>query len=201
MIGDRSFGPDPDLVAADVKEAVAGLQAAGVLATLKHWPGHGSTVTDSHLALAVVNESAAEWRRKDRVPFARAADQAAAIMVGHLALPALDASGTAATFSPILTQGLLRQELGYQGLIVTDSSWMAPARQQGSPGKTALKALQAGNDLLLEAPDLPCSYDAVLTSVLEQPQMRQRVQDAVGRVLDAKALIGTRAAPTCGQTR
>ena len=199
VIGDRSFGPNPAKDAADVVAAVRGLQAAGVLATLKHWPGHGSTSTDSHRALAVVREDAATWRHVDRVPFARAADTAAAVMVGHLALPALDPTGRPATFSPVLTDRLLRHRLGFRGLIVTDSLWMAPARQQGGPGRTALKALAAGNDLLLEPPDLPASARAVLAAVRRHPDVRTRVQDAASRVLAAKARAGRvpGARPSC----
>ncbi len=189
VIGDRSFGPDPAVDALDVSAAVTGLQSAGVLATLKHWPGHGSTTTDSHQALAFVREDARTWRRIDRVPFARSAGKAAAIMVGHLAVPALDPTGRPATFSPVLTRRLLRTGLGYQGMIVTDSLWMAPARQQGPPGRTALKALRAGNDLLLEPPRLPRSYRAVLHSVQNRPALRRLVQHATSRVLAAKAKV------------
>ncbi|HET8602867.1 MAG TPA: glycoside hydrolase family 3 N-terminal domain-containing protein, partial [Marmoricola sp.] len=186
VIGDRSFGPGPRLDSRDVVAAVAGLQRGGVLATLKHWPGHGSTSTDSHAALAVVTESAATWRNVDRVPFARAAGRAAAIMVGHLAVPALDPTGRPATFSPVLNARLLRRGLGFTGLVVTDSLWMEPARQQGSPGRTALRALRAGNDLLLEPPALPASYRAVLAAVRHRPAVRGLVRNAVGHVLAAK---------------
>lgn len=200
VIGDRSFGPDPQLDARDVVAAVRGLQAAGVLATLKHWPGHGSTSTDSHAALAVIHESAATWRRVDMVPFAAAARAAAGIMVGHLALPALDPTGRPATFSPVLDQHLLRDVLGFRGLVVTDSLWMEPARAEGTPGQVALSALRAGNDVLLEPPELPASYAAVLTAVRQDPSVRRLVQGAVTRVLAAKVRAGSAAGspPGCG---
>lgn len=111
-------------------------------------------------------------------------------MVGHLALPAIDPTGRAATFSPVLTRQLLRDGLGFRGLVVTDALWMAPARQHGSPGRVALDALAAGSDLLLEPPDLPSSYAAVLRAVQTQPQVRRRVQAAVRHVLAAKTLAG-----------
>ena len=189
IIGDRSFGPDPGLDANDVTAAVTGLQHAGVLATLKHWPGHGSTPTDSHLHLAVVHESQPTWQRLDRVPFARAAPLAAAIMVGHLALPAIDPSGTAATFSPVLTQRLLRDQLGYRGLIISDSLWMKPARDGGTPGRVAARILTAGIDMMLEPPDLPDAYASVLHAVITRPSFRARVQDAVKHILAAKAQV------------
>ncbi|MDX6325020.1 MAG: beta-N-acetylhexosaminidase [Nocardioidaceae bacterium] len=190
VIGDRSFGSDPQLDARDVVAAVRGLQAAGVLATLKHWPGHGSTSTDSHAALAVIEESAATWHGLDRVPFAAAAQLAAGIMVGHLALPALDPSGRPATFSEVLDRHLLRGELGFRGLVITDSLWMEPAQAEGTPGQVALGALRAGNDVLLEPPALPASYTALLEAVHHDAATRKLVQRAVARILAAKARAG-----------
>lgn len=186
VIGDRSFGPDPLLDATDVGAAVTGLQNAGVLATLKHWPGHGSTSTDSHARLAVIYESALTWRTHDRVPFAQSAPIAAGIMVGHLAFPALDPTGQAATFSPTLVRDLLRGQLGYSGLIITDSLWMEPALTAGSPGQVALLALDAGNDIQLEPPSLPDSVKALEAAMFIDPTARARIQAAAGRVLAAK---------------
>jgi beta-N-acetylhexosaminidase len=186
VIGDRSFGPEPLLDATDVQAAVTGLQDAGVLATLKHWPGHGSTTTDSHARLAVINQSALTWKTHDRVPFAQSAPIAAAIMVGHLAFPALDPTGQAATFSPTLVTGLLRGQLGFAGLIITDSLWMAPARAPGSPAQVALLALAAGNDILLEPTDLAASEVALQTAIRTDTTVLARVQAAARRVLAAK---------------
>ena len=191
VIGDRSFGPDPVLDATLVRAAVTGLQDAGVLATLKHWPGHGSTNTDSHADLAVIRQSAAAWRAQDRAPFAASSTVAAGIMVGHLALPAVDPTGRPATFSPTLVSGLLRGELGYQGLIISDSLFMAPARAAGTPAAVALLALRAGIDLQLEPVSLPGSATALLTALRTDPAARTLIQAAAGRVLAAKAKLGT----------
>ena len=196
VIGDRSFGSDPGLVADDVTAAVAGLQAAGVLATLKHWPGHGSTSTDSHAQLAVIHEARSTWQGLDRVPFARAGPVAGAVMVGHLAFPAIDPSGVAATFSHVLTQGLLRHQLGYRGLVVSDSLWMKPARDGGTPGRVASRILAAGIDMMLEPPDLPRAYASVLRSVVTQPATRARVQNAVRHILAAKSQLTRRTGGT-----
>jgi beta-N-acetylhexosaminidase len=117
VIGDRSFGPDPALDSRDIVAAVTGLQQAGVLATLKHWPGHGSTSTDSHAALAVIGGSVAQWKAVDRQPFLAGAPTAASVMVGYLAFPALDPSGVPAVLSPKLVNGELRGELMYRGLV------------------------------------------------------------------------------------
>jgi beta-N-acetylhexosaminidase len=192
VIGDRSFGPDPALDARDVVAAVTGLQQAGVLATLKHWPGHGSTSTDSHVALAVIRESVATWKAVDRPPFQAGAAVAASVMVGHLAFPALDASGTPATLSPRLVDGALRRDLGYQGLVVTDSLWMAPVRRSGTPGNVARLALVAGDDILLMSPDVPAAYKEALSLVGSNPTFRTSVQASVRRILAAKARLDDR---------
>lgn len=189
VIGDRSFGPDPVLDATAVRAAVTGLQDAGVLATLKHWPGHGSTNTDSHANLAVIFQSSAAWRTQDRVPFALSAPVAAGIMVGHLALPALDPTGRAATFSPTLVAGLLRGELGYSGLIITDSLFMEPARAAGTPAQVSLLALRAGIDMQLEPTRLLESVTALQTAMRTDPAARALIQAAAGRVLAAKAKL------------
>lgn len=190
VIADRSFGADPAATARDVAAAVTGLRQAGVVATLKHWPGHGGTPTDSHGGLAVLPQDAGQWRAVDRPPFAAALPDAAAVMVGHLALPALDPSGAPATLSPVLVAGELRRGLGFTGVVVTDSLWMAPMRAAGTPAEVALRALLAGGDLLLETPDLPAAWAALLTAVRQDPAVRAAVTAAAGRVLAAK-----RAAP------
>ncbi len=186
VIGDRSFGPNPVQDAADVVQAVAGLQHAGVLATLKHWPGHGSTTTDSHAALAVIDESAAQWQATDRRPFLAAVTTAAAVMVGHLALPSIDPSGQPATLSPSLVNGQLRHHLGYQGLTITDSLYMQPMQAAGPPGQVALRALAAGNDMLLETPDLPHAEQAILEAISSSRASRKVVTTALTRILTAK---------------
>jgi beta-N-acetylhexosaminidase len=196
VIGDRSFGPDPMLDARDIVAAVTGLQQAGVLATLKHWPGHGSTPTDSHEALAVIEESVADWTAVDRQPFLAGVPTAASVMVGHLAFPALDPSGTAATLSSALVNGALRRDLHYGGLVVTDSLWMAPARAAGSAGKVARLALAAGEDMLLMSPDVPAAYQEILAAIRVDPMLRTVVRASVGRILAAKARL--RAQPNPG---
>ncbi|MFL6162057.1 MAG: glycoside hydrolase family 3 N-terminal domain-containing protein [Jatrophihabitantaceae bacterium] len=189
VIGDRSFGSDPVVDSRDVHASVDGLQGAGVLATLKHWPGHGSTPLDSHAVLPVLTETAAQWRAVDRPPFAAAAGAAGSVMVGHLALPALDPSGEPASLSPILIEEQLRGGLRFGGLIITDSLWMAPMQQAGTAGQVAVRAIQAGEDMLLETPNLPAAYQAVLSRVQSDPAFRNQVRDAVRHILAAKAWV------------
>jgi beta-N-acetylhexosaminidase len=192
VIGDRSFGPSPALDARDVVAAVTGLQQGGVLATLKHWPGHGSTSTDSHIALAVIRESAAQWQAVDRPPFQAGTNVAASVMVGHLAFPALDPSDAPATLSPRLVDVALRRDLGYHGLVVTDSLWMAPVRKAGTPGHIARLALMAGDDMLLMSPDVPAAYREILSLIGSDQRLRTTVQASVRRILAAKARLKAR---------
>ena len=189
VIGDRSFGPDAVLDGTDTAAAASGLQAAGVLATLKHWPGHGSTSTDSHAALAVIHESAQQWHDIDRAAFAAAADSAGAIMIGHLALPAIDPSGSPATLSPLLVNDQLRRGMHYQGLTVTDSLAMQPMQAAGTPGVVAIKALRAGDEMLLESPDVPQAETAVLTAFRTDPSLRAVIEVAAAHLLQIKSQI------------
>ncbi|UQX89176.1 hypothetical protein M6D93_04020 [Jatrophihabitans telluris] len=191
VIGDRSFGPDPALDSRDVLAAVSGLQMAGVLATLKHWPGHGSTPIDSHAALPVLTETATQWRATDLPPFQAAATVAGSIMVGHLALPALDPSGQPATLSPVLVGKQLRQGLRYHGLVLTDSLWMAPMLRSGTPGQVAIRAIQAGDDMLLMSPDLPAAYQAIVSKMERDRTFRAQVRARVQDVLKAKAKVAS----------
>jgi len=149
VIGDRSFGADPALAARHVAAFVRGLQSAGVGATLKHFPGHGDTSTDSHLALPVVDRSLEELRATEFVPFrAGVAAGAAAVMSAHIVLPRLDPD-LPATLSRRAMHGLLREELGFEGVSVTDALDMRAIAERYDAGTAAVLALQAGVDLPL----------------------------------------------------
>ena len=110
-------------------------------------------------------------------------------MVGHLAFPALDPSGMPATLSPRLVGVALRRDLGYQGLVVTDSLWMAPVRNAGTPGHIARLALIAGDDMLLMSPDVPAAYKEIRSLIGSDQTLRTTVQAAVRRILAAKARL------------
>ncbi|MCO8272067.1 glycoside hydrolase family 3 protein [Actinoplanes sp. TRM 88003] len=148
IIGTRSFGADPALVARHARAAVEGLQSAGVAACAKHFPGHGATVTDSHLSLPTVDVPLDVLRARDLPPFAAIADSAQVVMSAHIRVPALTGDDPA-TFSRAALQGLLREELGFQGVIVTDALEMAGAADAaGGIPQAAVRALTAGADLL-----------------------------------------------------
>lgn len=149
VIADRSFGADPALVARHVAAFVRGLQSAGVGATLKHFPGHGDTNLDSHLALPVVDRSLTELRATEFVPFrAGIAAGAAAVMSAHIVLPSLD-TDLPATLSRRAMYGLLRNELSFDGLSVTDALDMQAIAQRYDAGRASVMALAAGVDLPL----------------------------------------------------
>jgi beta-N-acetylhexosaminidase len=155
IIGTRSFGADPILVAAHSAAAVVGLQQAGVAACAKHFPGHGATITDSHLELPTVDVTPQELRERELPPFAAVvAADTKAIMTAHIRVPALTGDDPA-TFSSKLLVDMLRGELGFTGALVTDALEMqGAARSAGGIGAAAVRALRAGSDLLCLGADI-----------------------------------------------
>ena len=192
VIGTRSFSSDPTLVASMVTAQVNGYQKdAGINATPKHFPGHGDTATDSHTGIPIITHSKAQWEQIDAPPF-KAAIKAGTnmIMSGHLVVPALDPSGDPATLSqPILT-GVLRGELGYKGVIITDSLGMQGVRDKYGDAEVAVRAVLAGVDSLLMAPKMDAAYDAVLAAVASGRISEKRLNDSVSRILLLKLKQG-----------
>ncbi|MEU0555415.1 glycoside hydrolase family 3 N-terminal domain-containing protein [Dactylosporangium maewongense] len=185
VIGSRSFGSDPKLVAAQVSAAVKGLQAAGVAATVKHFPGHGHTTVDSHSSLPVLGQSAGALESGDLPPFVAAAQaDVGLVMSGHLDVKSVD-PGVPASFSSKVLIDLLRTKLGYTGVVVTDALNMEPAEQWG-PGEAAVRAVLAGNDILLMPPKLTEAYKGLLDAVRSGRITKQRLTEAATRILTLK---------------
>ncbi|MFF4898506.1 glycoside hydrolase family 3 protein [Streptomyces sp. NPDC001068] len=196
VIGVRSFGADPDAVGDLVAAAAGGYQDAGVAATAKHFPGHGDTAVDSHTGFPVITHSRDLWERLDAVPF-RAAVRAGidSIMTAHIQFPALDDSGDPATLShPILT-GILRGELGYDGVVVTDSLGMQGVRTKYGDDRVPVLALRAGVDQLLDPPSLDVAWNAVLTAVRGGELTEARLDESILRILRLKSRLGLLARP------
>ncbi len=168
VIGTRSFGEDPQQVADLAAAMVQGIQSCGVAATAKHFPGHGDTSSDSHLGIPVVPHSLERLRRVELPPFSAAIRSGAKlVMTSHIALPALDGrEDLPATLSPAILRGLLREELGFQGVIVTDAMDMGAIRQGEALGEEAVRAAEAGADLLLVTSD-PDDHRRVHSSLLQ----------------------------------
>jgi beta-N-acetylhexosaminidase len=174
-----------------VPAAVTGFQAAGVAATVKHFPGHGDTDVDSHTGLPVIGHSRSEWEKLDAPPFQAAIRGGVdAIMSAHIVVPGLDRSGDPATLSRAVLTGVLRERLGYQGVIVTDSLQMQGARVRYGDAAVAVRAINAGADQLLMPPRLSVSYRAVLRAVRDGTIPRRRLDEAVGRILRLKEQRG-----------
>ena len=188
VIGTRSFSSHPDLAAELVTAQVAGYQRdAGISSSAKHFPGHGDTATDSHVAFPIITHTRAQWESIDAPPFKAAIREGIdMIMTAHLAFPALDDSGDPATLShPILT-GVLRDELGYDGVIVTDSLGMQGVRDRYGDAEVPVRALLAGADQLLMSPAMDDAYAAVVAAVRSHRIHPSDLDAKVRRVLRLK---------------
>ena len=203
VIGVRSFGSDPDLVATLTEAQVKGYQDdAGIAAAAKHFPGHGDTATDSHTGMPVITHSREEWERVDRPPFQAAIDAGIdVIMTAHIQVPALDPSGDPATLSkPILT-GILRNEMGFKGVIVTDSLGMQGVRDKYGDDRVPVLALEAGADLLLNPPDMEVAYNGVLAAVRSGELSEARLDESLERVLALKWRLGVVRQPMVDESK
>ncbi|GIJ21175.1 glycoside hydrolase family 3 protein [Micromonospora lutea] len=194
VIGSRSFGADPQRAADQVGGAVRGLQTAGVAATLKHFPGHGHSAVDSHKDLPQLVQSRSKLAAEAWPPFTAGIEAGAlAVMSAHLDVRSVD-PGVAATFSYKLLTEVLRGELGFQGVVITDGMNMPPARRY-SPGEAAVRALKAGNDVILMPPHVGQAYDGLLAALRDGTLPRSRLVEAVTRVLTMKFTLGDTPAP------
>ena len=194
IINTRSFGEDPkqvgDLVAAYIKGAHEG----GMLTTVKHFPGHGDTATDSHLGVASVNVDRAHLDSIELPPFRQAiAAGVDSVMVAHVTVPALDSDPNhVATISPVIVSDLLEKQLGFKGIVVTDALDMAGLTHlfANNIGRAAVEAFKAGNDLLLIPADFPASYNAMIQAVQSGEISRERLDHSVLKILKTKASLG-----------
>jgi beta-N-acetylhexosaminidase len=193
VIGLRAFGSSPDLVGELGAAYLTGLQAQGMIGVIKHFPGHGATLIDSHDSLPVVEITLDELRRMHLAPFVQAIRQKPGmVMIGHVAFPQIEPSGAPATLSPVLVNGLLRDELGYDGVIMTDAMSMgAIANSYPNPQATVLAAL-AGCDLLAypRAEAAIEAYHALRQAVQDGQLSEAQVTASARRVLQLKARFG-----------
>ncbi|MFY1672458.1 glycoside hydrolase family 3 protein [Plantactinospora sp. WMMB334] len=197
VIGSRSYGSDPKAAGAQVGAAVRGLQGAGVAATLKHFPGHGQTAADSHKGLPVVTVDRKKLEATALPPFSAGISAGAwLVMAGHLDVRAVD-PGVPATFSRKLLTDVLREQLGFTGVLVTDAMDMAAVAKE-PPGRTAVRALNAGNDLVLMPPNVTEAYDGVLAALRDGSLPRTRLVEAVTRVLTLRFRLAGQATPEMG---
>lgn len=189
-IGSRSAGSDPATVATQATAAVGGFLAGGVVPVVKHFPGHGSVPADSHLTLPVQTASLRTLRRRDLVPFRESIDSGApAVMVGHLDVRAVD-PGVPASLSRRVVTGLLRDELGFSGLVVTDSLQMQGVAATRTSGQSAVQALRAGADVLLMPPDPAAARDGIVAAVRSGALPLRRLRQAAARQIAVLLHLG-----------
>jgi len=191
IINTRSFGEDPARVAEFVKEFVRGVEENGALATAKHFPGHGDTASDSHIDLPVIQADRARLERLELVPF-RAAISAgvSSVMTGHLSVPVLEPDpNTPATLSSRILTDLLRHELHFEGLVVTDAMDMGGITVRYAPGEAAVRAFEAGVDALLMSPVPDAAFEALQAAVKSGRISHERLDASVRRILQAKARL------------
>ncbi len=195
IINTRSFGEDVAETDELVAAYIAGARGTGMLTTAKHFPGHGDTQTDTHLAVARVSGNAKHLNEVELAPF-RAAIAAGvdSIMVAHVTVPALDDSGRVASISPRMIQGILRGQMGFRGLVVTDAmdmgaltSLFAKLPPASAAARAAVEAVKAGEDMVVAPSDLENSYRGVLEAVRSGEIAESRIDDSVLKILRAKA--------------
>lgn len=192
IINTRSFGEDPQRVAELVTAFVRGVEENGALATAKHFPGHGDTSTDSHLDLPKVSGDRARLDLVELAPFRAAiAAGVSTIMTGHLAVPAIEPNpDVPATLSPNILTGLLRKEMGFDGVVITDALDMGGVTVRYPPAEVAVRSIAASADMLLVPPVPDAALEALRESVASGRLPMTRINEAVTRILRAKAKLG-----------
>lgn len=187
VIGQRAFSTDPVQTAAMVAACVEGFVSRDMICTIKHFPGHGDTAEDSHDSLAISYKTLEQLRQCEFLPFVRGIDAGAQlVMVGHIALPNVTGDYTPASLSYEITTGLLREELGYDGVIVTDSMEMDAILLNYTPGQAALGALKAGADLILMPERLDDGVQGVYQGLESGELTWADIDERVERVLRLK---------------
>ncbi len=189
VIGDRAFGTEWEEVARIAADAVLGFSECGVIPVVKHFPGHGDTSADSHKELPVADKTLEEWMEQELLPFRSAiAADAPAVMVGHILMKQLDPDYPA-SLSPKVVNGLLRQDLGFDGMVVTDDLTMGAISNTYGMGEAAVLAVEAGCDLLLvchRTENLAAAYDGLLAAVSSGRVTVERLDQSVRRILKVK---------------
>jgi beta-N-acetylhexosaminidase len=194
VINIRSFGEDPKQVSDFVASYIKGAHEGGMLVTAKHFPGHGDTATDSHLGLAQIAGDRARLNAVELPPFARAiAAGVDAVMVAHVTVPALDSEpNRVATTSRAIVTGLLKEDMGFKGVVVTDALDMAGLTRiyAKDVGRAAVESFKAGNDVLIIPADLDASFRSMLQAVHDGEISRARLDESVRKILELKASLG-----------
>lgn len=187
-IGDRSFGTDPELVSQMVENVVKGLQDNGVSATLKHFPGHGSTYVDSHTGYSESDRTIDELRSNEFLPFKSGIDAGADfIMISHMTLVNATNEKVPSSISKEVITDMLINELGYKGIVITDSFSMGAITKEYTTADAAVRAVNAGVDMILMSSDLTGTHGAILAAVESGEISKERIEESVRKILLLKA--------------
>ncbi len=186
-LGNRSFGSDPQIVGEMVSNAVSGIEETGVSACLKHFPGLGSAAEDTHEGRVEIDKTAEEFRAVDFVPFSAGIEAGADfVMVSHATAPALDEDSVPSSLSKKVITDILRGELGFEGVVVTDALDMTAITDYYTPEEAAVMAVEAGADMLLMPEDFEKAYNAVLAAVQDGTITEERIDESLDRIYRVK---------------
>ena len=190
-IGDRSFGNDPEVVWNVVPEVVKGLQSENISTVLKHFPGHGGSIGNSHQGFSLSNRTEEELKKCEIVPFKTAIENGAdCVMVAHMSLPNVTGDNIPATLSKKVVTDMLKTELNFKGVVFSDSMSMGAITENYGTGDACVKAVEAGIDMVLMPENLDEAYNAVLEAVKNGKISQERLDDAVSRIIKAKIQRG-----------
>lgn len=190
VIGRRSFGSDPDLVADFAMAEAKGLEESGVWAVLKHYPGHGATLGDSHQGYAYTDKTLDELMEAELVPFQKGIQEGIRfIMAGHISVPSVIGEEVPCSLSSYMITDVLREKMGYDGIVITDAMNMGAVCQRYDSAEAAVLALQAGVDLILMPEDFRSAYEGVLAAVETGELTENRIEESVRRILYVKNTV------------
>ena len=187
VVRERSFGSDPELVSAMVSQELRGLKENGVYGVLKHFPGHGATQGDTHEGYAYTDKSLEELTGNELIPFQRGIDSGASfVMVGHISVPTVLGDNTPSSLSSVMVTDVLRNQMGFNGVIITDALDMGAVAQAYTSQEAAVAALLAGVDMLLMPENFQEAYQGVLDAVSNGTITQERLDTSVARILKVK---------------
>jgi len=186
VIGNRSFGNDPDLVSKMVFAEISGLHEAGIMSCVKHFPGHGDTKGDTHTGEVSIEKTWEELKKCELVPFINSIDTTDMVMISHITIPNITSDGIPASLSNEIIEGKLRKELGYKGVVISDAMEMGAITKKYSSEESAVKAVLAGVDIILMPESFVESYNGIYDAVKNGVINETRIDDSVLRILNLK---------------
>ena len=187
IIGKRSFANNPEKVSKMVTATIKGLQNNDIMATAKHFPGHGDTQIDTHKALAIIKHNFDRLRKEEFIPFkAAVAAGVKFIMLAHIATPQITGNNLPATFSSFFTRKILRQEFGFKGIIITDAMMMKAITNNFTSASACIKVIEAGVDIILMPDNIKEGYEAVLEKAKNDKNFSCKIDKALNRILTVK---------------